>query len=201
MGRQRVEGLRLEGGETIEASTVVVGVGVRPTVGWLADSGLSIGDGVLCDQYVRAAPGVFAAGDVCRWPNASLQPFAYAQPQPTMRVEHWTNAVEQGAAAAANLLAEARGEALTAFSPLPYFWSDQYGLTVMAAGITSPHDEVQVVHGSAAERRFAALYGRRGYLSGVVAVSWPRMLRRYQALIREQTEWSEALAVARGLEA
>ena len=63
LGGERVEGLRLESGETIEASTVIVGVGVRPTVEWLADSGLSIGDGVICDQFVRAAPGVFAAGD------------------------------------------------------------------------------------------------------------------------------------------
>ena len=180
---------------------MIVGVGVRPTVDWLADSGLSIGDGVICDQFVRAAPGVFAAGDVARWPNANLGPFAYSQPQPTMRVEHWTNAVEQGAAAASNLLAEARGEELTAFSPVPYFWSDQYGLTVMAAGITSPHDEVRVVHGSMAERRFVALYARHGYLAGVVSVSWPRMLRRYQALIRDHTEWNDALAAARELNA
>ena len=200
LGGERVEGVRLDNGEVIEASTVVVGVGVRPTVGWLADSGLSIGDGVICDQYVRAAPGVYAAGDVCRWPNAYLRPFAYAEPQPTMRVEHWTNAVEQGAAAASNLLAESRGEPLTAFSPIPYFWSDQHGLTVMAAGITSPHDAVQVVHGSLAERRFAALYARHGYLSGVVAVAWPRMLRRYQQLIRNHTEWRDALTAARELE-
>ena len=200
LGNRRVEGLRLDNGDVIEASTAIVGVGVRPTVDWLADSGLSIGDGVICDQYLRAAPGVFAAGDVCRWPNAWQRPFAYAEPQPTMRVEHWTNAVEQGAAAAANLLAESRGETLAAFAPIPYFWSDQHGLTVMAAGITSPHDAVQVVHGSFAERRFAAIYGRHGYLTGVVAVSWPRMLRRYQALIGEHTEWSDALAAAREFE-
>ena len=200
LGGGRFEGLRLDDGEIIEASTAIVGVGVRPTVDWLADSGLSIGDGVICDQHLRAAPGVFAAGDVCRWPNAWQRPFAYAEPQPTMRVEHWTNAVEQGAAAAANLLAESRGETLVPFAPIPYFWSDQHGLTVMAAGITSPHDAAQVVHGSFAERRFAAIYGRHGYLTGVVAVSWPRMLRRYQALIAEHTEWSDALAAARELE-
>lgn len=200
LGGERVEGLRLDNGEVVEASTVIVGVGVRPAVGWLADSGLSIGDGVICDQYLRAAPRVFAAGDVCRWPNALLRPFAYAEPQPTMRVEHWTNAVEQGAAAAANLLAESRGEPLTPFAPIPYFWSDQHGLTLMAAGITSPHDVMEVVHGSLEERCFAALYGRHGYLSGVVAVAWPRMLRRYQSLIRERAEWSDALAAAREIE-
>ena len=200
LGSDRVAGVRLDDGEVIEAATAVVGVGVRPAVGWLADSGLSIGDGVICDQHLRAAPGVFAAGDVCRWPNAWQRPFAYSQPQPTMRVEHWTNAVEQGVAAAANLLAESRGEPLAAFSPIPYFWSDQHGLTVMAAGITSPHDAAALAHGSFAERRFAALYAREGYLSGVVAVGWPRMLRRYQSLIAEHTEWEDALAASREFE-
>ena len=200
LGGERVEALRLDNGDIVEASTVIIGVGVRPTVAWLADSGLSIGDGVICDQYLRAAPRVFAAGDVCRWPNAQLRPFAYAEPQPTMRVEHWTNAVEQGAAAAANLLAESRGEPLTPFAPIPYFWSDQHGLTLMAAGITSPHDVMEIAHGSLEERRFAALFGRHGYLSGVVVVAWPRMLRRYQSLIRERTEWSDALAAAREIE-
>lgn len=200
LGGERVEALRLDNGDIVEASTVIVGVGVRPTVDWLADSGLSIGDGVICDQYLRAAPRIFAAGDVCRWPNALLRPFAYAEPQPTMRVEHWTNAVEQGAAAAANLLAESRGEPLTPFAPIPYFWSDQHGITLMAAGITSPHDVTEIAHGSLEERRFAALFGRHGYLSGVVTVAWPRMLRRYQSLIRERAEWSDALAAAREIE-
>lgn len=196
LGSERVEGLRLESGETIEAATVVVGVGVRPAVGWLANSGLSVGDGVICNQYLQAAAGVYAAGDAARWPNTLLRPFAYAEPQPTMRVEHWTNAVEQGAAAAANLLAESRGEPPTAFSPVPYFWSDQHGLTLMAAGITNPHDEVRIVHGSFAERRFTALYASHGYLSGVVAVAWPRMLRRYQQLIQARTSWPDALSAA-----
>lgn len=200
LGGERIEGLRLDNGDIVEASTAIVGVGVRPTVDWLADSGLSIGDGIICDQYLRAAPHIFAAGDVCRWPNALLRPFAYAEPQPTMRVEHWTNAVEQGAAAAANLLAESRGEPLTPFAPIPYFWSDQHGITLMAAGITSPHDVTEIAHGSLKERRLAALFGRHGYLSGVVAVAWPRMLRRYQSLIRERAEWSDALAAAREIE-
>lgn len=200
LGGDRIEGLRLDNGDIVEASTVIVGVGVRPTVDWLADSGLSIGDGIICDQYLRAAPRIFAAGDVCRWPNALLRPFAYAEPQPTMRVEHWTNAVEQGAAAAANLLAESRGEPLTPFAPIPYFWSDQHGVTLMAAGIANPRDVTEIAHGSLEERRFAALFGRHGYLSGVVTVAWPRMLRRYQSLIRERAEWSDALAAAREVE-
>lgn len=200
IGADRVEAVELDDGTRIEADIVVVGIGVRPNVEWLADSGLTIGDGVVCDQFCRAAPMIYAAGDVARWPNVLFTHFRYDQPQRTMRIEHWTNAVEQGMAAGRNLLLESRGEALEAFAPVPYFWSDQHGLSIMASGITSPRDEFQLVHGSLESNRFAAIYGLRGYLTGVVAVGWPRMLRRYQALIRQQVSWEEALETAREIE-
>ena len=201
LGDTRVEAVELASGEQIRADAVVVGIGVRPNVEWLADSGLTVGDGVICDQYCRAAAGVFAAGDVARWPNGLFGPFAYAMPQRTMRIEHWTNAIEQGMAAARNLLLERRGEPLEPFAPVPYFWSDQHGRNIMASGITSPRDAFQLVHGSLTSNRFAGLYGLRGYLTGVVAVGWPRMLRRYQAMIRNRVTWEEALAAAREFEA
>lgn len=200
LGDGRVEAVLLEDGSRIEADTVVVGVGVRPNVEWLADSGLSIGDGVVCDQYCRAAPMIYAAGDVARWPNGLFAHFRYANPQRTMRIEHWTNAVEQGMAAARNLLLESRDEPLEAFAPVPYFWSDQHGLSIMASGITAPRDGFRLVHGSLESNRFAAIYGLRGYLTGVVAVGWPRMLRRYQAMIRDQVTWEEALETAAEIE-
>ncbi|MDE2968201.1 MAG: FAD-dependent oxidoreductase [Chloroflexota bacterium] len=200
VGDGRVEAVELEDGSRIEADTVVVGIGVRPNVEWLEGSGLTIGDGVLCDQFCRAAPMIYAAGDVARWPNVLYTHFGYDQPQRTMRIEHWTNAVEQGMAAARNLLLESGGEPLEAFAPVPYFWSDQHGLSIMASGITSPRDEFRLVHGSLEANRFAAIYGLRGYLTGVVAVGWPRMLRRYQALIRQQVSWDEALETAREME-
>ena len=200
VGEQRVEAVELADGSRIEADSVIVGIGVRPNVGWLEDSGLTIGDGVICDQFCRAAPGVFAAGDVARWPNELFMHFRYGEPQRTMRIEHWINAVEQGMAAARNLLLESRGERLEAFVPVPYFWSDQHGLSIMAAGITSPRDDFHLVHGTLESNRFAAIYGLRGYLTGVVAVGWPRMLRRYQAMIRKQASWEEALETAREIE-
>jgi NADPH-dependent 2,4-dienoyl-CoA reductase/sulfur reductase-like enzyme len=200
IGESHVEAIELQDGSRIEADTVVVGIGVRPSVHWLEDSGLTIGDGVICDQFCRAAPMIYAAGDVARWPNELFMHFRYGEPQRTMRIEHWTNAIEQGMAAARNLILESRGERLEAFTPVPYFWSDQHGLSITASGITSPRDEFRLVHGSLESNRFAAIYGLRGYLTGVVAVGWPRMLRRYQALIREQVSWDEALETAREIE-
>lgn len=200
IGESRVEAVELQDGSRIEADTVVVGIGVRPNVQWLEDSGLTIGDGVICDQFCRAGPMIYAAGDVARWPNELFMHFRYGEPQRTMRIEHWTNAIEQGMAAARNLMLESRGERLEAFTPVPYFWSDQHGLSIMASGITSPRDEFRLVHGSLESNRFAAVYGLRGYLTGVVAVGWPRMLRRYQGLIRKQVSWDEALETAREIE-
>ena len=200
IGRSRVEAVELDDGSRIEADAVVVGIGVRPNVQWLDDSGLTIGDGIICDQYCRAAPMIYAAGDVARWPNGLFAHFRYAQPQRTMRIEHWTNAVEQGMAAARNLLLESRGEVPEPFAPVPYFWSDQHGLSIMASGITAPRDEFRLAHGTLESNRFAAIYGLRGYLTGVVAVGWPRMLRRYQGLIRRQASWEEALETAREIE-
>ncbi len=200
IGSKRIEAVKLQDGTMIEADTVVVGIGVRPNVEWLEGSGLTVGDGLVCDQYCRAAPMIYAAGDVARWANGLFGPFAYSEPQRTMRIEHWTNAVEQGMAAAQNLLRESRGEELLPFSPVPYFWSDQHGLSIMASGLTSPRDQFQVVHGSLESNRFAAIYGLRGYLSGVVAVGWPRMLRRYQGMIMDRVTWEEALQSAREFE-
>lgn len=200
IGGARVEAVELLDGSRIEADTVVVGIGVRPNVEWLEDSGLTIGDGIICDQFCRAGPMIYAAGDIARWPNVLFTHFRYSQPQRTMRIEHWTNAIEQGMAAARNLLLESRGEPLEPFAPAPYFWSDQHGLSIMASGVTSPRDEFRLVHGSLESNRFAAIYGLRGYLTGVVAVGWPRMLRRYQSLIRKQVSWDEALETAREIE-
>ena len=97
-GSTRVEAVRLTDGTVIAAEVVVVGVGVAPVTDWLKDSGLELRDGVVCDATLNAgAPDVYAAGDVARWPNALFGE--------EIRVEHWTNAAEQGAAAAHNLLA------------------------------------------------------------------------------------------------
>jgi NADPH-dependent 2,4-dienoyl-CoA reductase/sulfur reductase-like enzyme len=168
----------------------VVGIGVAPETDWLAGSGLSIEDGVVCDATCAAAPGVVAAGDVARWWNPLFEE--------SMRLEHWTNAVEQGAAAAATLLA-APGAARP-FAPVPYFWSDQYDVKIQSAGDVRADDEVRVVHGSTAERRFVALYGRGGRLTGALAFSRPRLLMAYRRLLGERPTFEEALAFAKAQE-
>jgi NADPH-dependent 2,4-dienoyl-CoA reductase/sulfur reductase-like enzyme len=186
-GEGRVTGVRLGDRSVVEADVVVVGVGVVPETGWLESSGLTLDNGVVCDATcATSAPGVVAAGDIARWPNNLFGE--------TMRVEHWSNAVEQGAAAAQRLLARP-GEAVD-FAPVPYFWSDQYDTKIQFLGRCCPTDEVRVVDGSLEERRFVAVFGRDGRLIGALAFNRPRQLMAYRKLLAAKTSFEDALAHA-----
>ena len=188
-GARRVERVRLSDGSEIAADVVVIGIGVTPATDWLAASGLEVADGVVCDATCAArAPGVFAAGDVARWYNPVFET--------SMRVEHWTNAVEQSAAAARALLAGP--DAAQPFESVPYVWSDQYALKIQMAGDIRPEDEVRVVGGSVADRKFTAIYGRAGRLRGVLAFSRPRDVIAYRRMLAQSASWDDALAQAAG---
>jgi len=188
-GRGRVEQVRLAGGGSVAADVVVVGVGVVPATDWLESSGLELRNGVVCDETcATAAPGVVAAGDIARWPNRLFGE--------EMRVEHWSNAVEQGAAAAKRLLTS--GDVAEPFAPVPYFWSDQYDTKIQFLGRAVPDDTVAVVDGSLEEGRFVALFGRAGRLVGALAFNRPRQLMAYRRLIAGAASWDDALAKAAG---
>jgi NADPH-dependent 2,4-dienoyl-CoA reductase/sulfur reductase-like enzyme len=185
-GGDRVERIRLADGSVVDADVVVVGIGVTPATGWLEGSGLALDNGVVCDETCLAAPGVVAAGDLARWPNAKFGE--------VMRVEHWENALDQGAHAARRLLAgDGPGER---FEPVPWFWSDQYDRKIQLAGRSGPDDEVKVIHGSVEERRFVALFGRGGRVVGVFAVNRPRHVMHWRARIAEGVTWEDGLALA-----
>lgn len=193
----RVAGVRLGDGTLIGSDVVVVGIGVSPAIGWLADSGLQLGDGIVCDDALwTGVPGVFAAGDCARWHNHVFDPHDDA----VMRVEHWTNAAEQGAHAARNLLAQAAGEALTPYEAVPFFWSDQFDSRVQFVGRAHGGDEVHVFAGST-NGSFAALYGYQGRLRGVLGVSMPKMVMPFRTLIAAKASWADALQKAAELTA
>jgi 3-phenylpropionate/trans-cinnamate dioxygenase ferredoxin reductase subunit len=190
-GGDRVERVLLADGDVVDADIVVVGIGVAPNTGWLESSGLALDNGVVCDETCRAAPGIVVAGDVCRWPNPLYD-------GESMRLEHWTNATEQGVHAAHRLLAEAAGEAGDAFTSVPFVWSDQYETKIQTVGWFSGDDEMHVAHGSLADRKFVALFGRAGRLVGALGFSSPRLVMQYRRLIAERASWDDALAVAAG---
>ena len=184
------DGVALVGGELVPADVIVVGIGVAPVTGWLEGSGLTLRDGVVCDDTLAAVPGVWAAGDVCRWPNR-----LYGE---EMRVEHWTNAAEQGAVAARNLLATANGAELATYAPVPFFWSDQgrHRIQFLGRSATEDADEVVVAVGRTDEERWVALYRRGDRLWGVLGINAPRLVMPYRALLAACVSWDDALAHA-----
>jgi 3-phenylpropionate/trans-cinnamate dioxygenase ferredoxin reductase subunit len=186
-GAGRVERVRLSDGTRVAADAVVIGIGAVPATGWLAGSGLALADGVVCDACLRTSvPGVWAAGDVARFESPLFGE--------TMRIEHWSNAVDGGVHAAANLLAGP--DAQSPYAHVPWFWSDQYDARIQFAGRMRGDDEMRVVWGSLAERRFVALYGREERLVGVLAFGRPRAVIQFKKRIAERASWQEALAEA-----
>ncbi len=186
LGDDRLVGVRLADGATLEADLLVVGIGVVPNTDWLEGSGLTLDDGVVCDETCLAAPDVAAAGDVARWANPR-----YGE---VMRVEHWDNAVQQGVHAARRLLQS--DEEATPYAPVPWFWTDQYDRKVQLAGRPHTDDEVRVVAGSTAEHRFAAFYGRDGRFTAALGMNRPRQVMQSKSLLDAGASWDEALAFA-----
>jgi 3-phenylpropionate/trans-cinnamate dioxygenase ferredoxin reductase subunit len=185
-GDEGVERVRLGDGSTVDADVVVVGVGVVPATRWLESSGLALDNGVVCDATCLAAPGVVAAGDITRWPNPLFD-------GELMRLEHWTNATEQGVHCARRLLAGNRGEP---FAPVPFVWSDQYDRKIQTVGVVSADADLHTAHGSYAERQFVSIFGRNGRIVGALGFNRPRQVMQYRKLISERASWEAALELA-----
>jgi len=186
-GGDRVEALVLADGTRVPADLVVVGIGVKPAIGWLEGSGLELGDGVMCDATCATnVPGIVAAGDVASWSNPLFDE--------RMRIEHWSNAAEMGFAAAERLLAGDSGG--KPFEAVPFFWSDQYDMKIQSAGRCVGADESKLVSGSFAERKYLKLYARKGRLVGALAVNEPRKLIGFRRMLRKPVSFEEAIAKA-----
>jgi 3-phenylpropionate/trans-cinnamate dioxygenase ferredoxin reductase component len=174
-GTDRVTGVALDDGSTVPADCVLVAIGAVPETEWLAGSGLSLGNGVECDPFLRAAPGVYAAGDVASWPSPRYQR--------RIRIEHRMNATEMGICAAKNLLGEAAGGELEAFDPLPYFWSDQYKVKLQVHGDLSADCTPTIEEGSVEGGKFVAVFRRDGVPSAVLGWSSAARMPGYRKLL------------------
>jgi 3-phenylpropionate/trans-cinnamate dioxygenase ferredoxin reductase component len=184
-GNGRVESLKLSDGKSVTCDVLVIGVGVQAETAWLESSGLPLEDGVLCDEYCSVAPGIVAAGDVARWKSLRRSGFG-------IRIEHWTHASAMGRAAALRLL---RGQdGVEPYDPVPYVWTDQFGVKIQMCGHPGPDDEVHLVDGVFEEFRFVSLFAREGKLTAVVGMRRPRLVMEYQALLEEGATIDQALA-------
>jgi NADPH-dependent 2,4-dienoyl-CoA reductase/sulfur reductase-like enzyme len=184
-------------GENVDADVVVVGVGVTPNTEWLEGSGLTLDNGIVCDAYLNVgAKDVFAAGDVVRWPNAAV---GDSDAPELMRIEHWTNAVEQGVAAANNLLASSSGNAMTPFESVPFFWSDQFEKRIQFMGRSHAEDEVEIITGSMDEGKLIAAYGHGGRLCGVLGLSMPKPVMLSKAILAAKPSFADGISQLKAL--
>jgi phthalate 3,4-dioxygenase ferredoxin reductase subunit len=183
-GTDRVERVHLATGEAIPADVVIVGIGAVPTTDWLESSGLVLDDGLLCDEYSRAVgtDNIYGVGDVARW----LNPF-YGE---AVRVEHWTNAVEQAMAVAQAIMGDPQP-----YEHIPYVWSHQYEHKIQMVGRILPAHRPVLVR-SRSDAGFVALYSDGNSLSGAVVVDRPRLIPRMKRLIQARGTVADALLLA-----
>ena len=186
LGDDTVTAVRLADGTELPADLVVVGIGTVPATDWLKGSGLTLDNGIVCDENLcTGIAGIYAAGDVARWRNPlfdSLQ-----------RLEHWTSAAEQGGVAARNALDPANAKP---YSTVPYFWSDWYGHRIQFVGITAA-DEVRVVDGDIdGYGRWVALYRKGDRLVGALTLDGQAVIMKYRGLILQRASWQDGLDLA-----
>ena len=169
--------LNLSGGERVNGDIVAAGIGSIPAVDWLAGSAVTISNGVTCTPDLRTSvPNIVAAGDIARWRNPIFGE--------EMRVEHWSNAVEQGRHAAASLLGER-----DLFASVPYFWTDQHETKMRFVGRVAGATDTRIQ--TLTDDKLVVTYGRGGVLTGAVCVGAPRQLAQYKVAIQNCTPWEE----------
>ena len=170
-GTQRVGCVVTKGGLRLECDFAVVGIGIEPAVEALGDSGIQLNNGVVVNQYCQTnIGGIYAAGDVANHYHPVFDR--------RIRVEHWQNAIKQGAAAARNMLGQR-----IAYDEIHWFWSDQYDANLQYAGFHTTWQQL-VVRGRLDSGSFLACYVNEGRINAAVGLNRAKDVRRVMPLIK-----------------
>jgi 3-phenylpropionate/trans-cinnamate dioxygenase ferredoxin reductase subunit len=174
-GAGQVERVVTRAGRHIDCDFAVVGLGVDPAAEVVAGTGVTLDNGIVVDAYCRTSvDGIYAAGDVANHYHPVFERH--------MRVEHWQNALKQGAAAARSMLG--KGEP---YAEVHWFWSDQYDANLQYAGFHTEWEEL-ILRGSLEARRFVAFYLKEGRVLAAAAMNQGRDLRRTLPVIASRAQ-------------
>ena len=172
-GQRRVERVVCDDGTVIPADVVIIGVGARPNDELAAVAGLVVDDGIVIDEYGQTVDQhVFAAGDVANHPNAVLGRH--------VRLESWQNAQNQAITVAQTMCGNR-----TPYRDVPWFWSDQFNLTLQIVGLATDWDSL-VYRGNVEEQKFTVFYLRDGAVVAANAVNNPRDIHFARQLVAEK---------------
>lgn len=187
-GESDVQAVQLDNGSTLPARAVIVGVGVRPATRFVQGLALGADGGVSVDASMRAAPGIYAAGDIARFMLCE----GTGLPR-SARIEHWRVAQQHARVAALNMLGhDAR------YAGVPYFWTAHYDKRIDYLGHAAQWDEI-ALSGRLADERFCAIYSRLGRVQAVLACGYERETAQLIEQMREPvaTELAQSVLGAR----
>jgi len=167
----RLTGAVLQGGEAVDCTLAIVGIGVVPNSEIAEEAGLDIDNGVVVDEQGRTSdPDIFAAGDLTNHPNSLLGR--------RIRLESWENAQNQGRAAA-----KAMADQGEEYAEIPWFWSDQFDANIQMIGLPESWEQL-ATRGAIAANEFITFYLKDGKIDGAISVNNPRDIRMAKRLMQ-----------------
>jgi len=169
-GEARVKGVALDNGERLPADLVLVGIGVDPATDYLHGVATNPDGSVTVDQYLAVSDGLYAAGDIARFPD-----WRTGEP---IRIEHWQLAESHGFTAALNMSGQP-----TAFTGVPFFWTEQFEPYLFYVGHVTDWDEI-IWHGRPEDRKFVAFYVKNGLVMAAAGCEYDHGMAYIAELMR-----------------